>query len=88
MNIRALHKLSYGLYVIGSRKGEQLNGQIANTVFQVTAEPPTVAVSINQNNLTHQFIKQSRVESFRRLPSVRLPLSLLSVTSASSRAGT
>ncbi|HUU08851.1 MAG TPA: flavin reductase family protein [Dehalococcoidales bacterium] len=63
MNTRALHKLSYGLYIIGSRKGKRLNGQIANTVFQVTAEPPTVAVSINQNNLTHQFIKQSRVFS-------------------------
>ena len=63
MNIKALHKLSYGLYVIGSREGERLNGQIANTVFQVTAEPPTVAVSINRNNLTHQFIKQSQVFS-------------------------
>ena len=61
MNVKALHKLSYGLYVIGSRKGDRLNGQIANTVFQITSEPPTVAVSINKNNLTHQFIKESKV---------------------------
>ena len=61
MNLQALHKLGYGLYVVCSRKGDSLNGQIANTVFQVTSEPPTIAVSINKNNLTHEFIKESRV---------------------------
>ncbi len=61
MNLSALYTLSYGLYVIGSRKGERLNGQIANTVFQITSEPPTIAVSINKNNLTHEFIKESKV---------------------------
>ena len=60
MNLGALQKLSYGLYVVTSKKGERLNGQIANTVFQVTSEPPTVAVSINQNNLTWEFIKESK----------------------------
>jgi len=61
MNLKALYKLSYGLYVVTSRKGDRLNGQIANTVFQVTSEPPTIAVSINKNNLTWEFIKESRV---------------------------
>ena len=61
MNLRALHKLSYGLYVVCSRKGGRFNGQIANTVFQVTSEPPTIAVSINKQNLTHEFIKESKV---------------------------
>ena len=61
MNPKALHKLGYGLYVVTSRKGDRLNGQIANTVFQVTSEPPTVAVSINRSNLTWEFIKESRV---------------------------
>ena len=60
MNLQALHKLGYGLYVVSSRKGDRLNGQIANTVFQITSEPPTVAVSINKGNLTHEFIKASR----------------------------
>ena len=61
MNPRALHKLGYGLYVVTSRKGDRLNGQIANTVFQVTSDPPTIAVSINKSNLTWEFIKESRV---------------------------
>jgi flavin reductase (DIM6/NTAB) family NADH-FMN oxidoreductase RutF len=61
MNIKALHKLSYGLYVVTSRKGDRLNGQIANTIFQITSEPPTSAVSINKNNLICEFVKESRV---------------------------
>ena len=61
MNIKALYKLGYGVYVVTSKKNGRINGQIANTVFQVTSEPPIVAVSINKNNLTHDFIKESRV---------------------------
>ncbi len=61
MDIKALHKLGYGIYIVTSKKGDRLNGQIANTVFQVTSEPPTVAISINKNNLTHEYIKASRV---------------------------
>jgi len=57
--LKSLHKLSYGLYVVTSKKGDKLNGQIANTVFQVTSEPPTIAVSINKNNLTWEYIKDS-----------------------------
>ncbi|MBU1056336.1 MAG: rubredoxin [Proteobacteria bacterium] len=60
MNNSALHKLSYGLYVISSERNGKLNGQIANTVFQITSEPATIAVSINKQNLTHDFIKESR----------------------------
>jgi flavin reductase (DIM6/NTAB) family NADH-FMN oxidoreductase RutF/rubredoxin len=61
VNIKALHKIGYGLYVVTSKKDNRFNGQIANTVFQVTSEPPTIAISINRNNLTWQFIKESRV---------------------------
>ena len=63
MDTRALYKLGYGMYVIGSRNNGQLNAQIANTVFQITSEPPTVAVSINKQNLTHEFIQTSKVFS-------------------------
>ncbi len=61
MNLKALYKLGYGLYVVSSRRGDRLNGQIANTVFQITSEPPTIAVSINKSNLTHEFIAESKV---------------------------
>jgi flavin reductase (DIM6/NTAB) family NADH-FMN oxidoreductase RutF len=61
MNTKALYNLSYGLYVVASEKRGKLNAQIANTVFQVTSEPPTVAVCINKQNLTHEFITESKV---------------------------
>ena len=61
MNLSALHKLGYGVYVVCSGKGDKINGQIANTVIQVTSEPPTLAVSINKSNLTHEYIKESGV---------------------------
>lgn len=40
--------------------GAKINGQVANTVFQVTSEPPTVAVALNKENLTHKFVAESR----------------------------
>lgn len=61
MDLEALHKLGYGLYVVTSRKDDKFNGQIANTVFQITSEPPTIAVSINRDNLTWEYITASRV---------------------------
>lgn len=61
MNLKALYKLGYGLYVVCSKKDGKLNCQIANTVFQVSSEPPTVAVAINKQNLTHEFIASSKV---------------------------
>jgi len=63
MELSALHKLGYGMYIIGSYMGDKLNGQVANTVFQITSEPPTVAVSINKSNLTHEYIEASKVFS-------------------------
>jgi flavin reductase (DIM6/NTAB) family NADH-FMN oxidoreductase RutF/rubredoxin len=60
MNKSAFYKLSYGLYVITSGKDGRFNGQIANTVFQVASEPPTIAVSINKQNFTHEHIVESR----------------------------
>jgi flavin reductase (DIM6/NTAB) family NADH-FMN oxidoreductase RutF/rubredoxin len=61
MNLEALHKISYGLYVITSGKSDNFNGQIANTIFQVTSEPATIAASINKQNFTHEFIRESNV---------------------------
>jgi len=60
MGIEAFRKLSYGLYVVSSLKNGEINGQIANALFQVTSSPPTVAVSICKENLTHSYIRASR----------------------------
>src|SRR4030065_1170421 len=61
MNLKALYKLGYGLYVVCSKKGDKLNGQIANTVFQVCSEPPIIAVALNKQNLSNEFVSASKV---------------------------
>jgi len=63
MNVKTLHKVSYGIYIVSSKKDDKINGQIANTVFQITAEPPQMGISINKQNLTHEFIESSGVFS-------------------------
>ena len=61
LDFRAFRDLSYGLYIVTSRDGEKINGQIVNTVIQVTSDPPRVAVIVNKKNLTHEFIMGSKV---------------------------
>jgi len=60
---RALRKISYGMYVVASCNDGRLNGQIINTLVQVTSKPPCVSVCINKENLTHEFIAKSGVFS-------------------------
>ncbi len=50
-----------GLYVVSSVKDSNINAQLANTVFQVTSKPSTIAISISKQNFTHEFIKSSKV---------------------------
>ncbi|MDI6861681.1 MAG: flavin reductase family protein [Caldisericia bacterium] len=61
MDLTALFKINYGLYIISSKFENKLNGQIANAVMQVTSEPPKIAICLNKNNLTHEFIEKSRI---------------------------
>jgi len=61
MEPKTFHQLGYGLYVVSSKKDKTFNGQIATTVFQITSKPPTIAVSINKKNLTHNFILESKL---------------------------
>ena len=63
MTRTALGSLNYGLYIVSSLKDGKFNGQIVNTVFQVSAEPPCVAVCLNKKNLTHEYVKASKIFS-------------------------
>lgn len=60
-NPQCLFNLTYGLYVVTSCADGKGNGQIANTVFQVTAEPARIAVALNKENLTHEYVSRSGV---------------------------
>ena len=59
MDPNIFHALSYGLYIVSTRYGEKKNGYVANTVFQVTAEPAQVAISCNKKNLSSSLIAGS-----------------------------
>lgn len=60
MDLNSLLKISYGLYIISSKKDEKLNGMIATTASQVTAAPPRIIVTISKENLSHEMIMESR----------------------------
>ena len=71
MDKKALFKLSYGLYLISSKKGEgkeiKFNGQIANAVLQVSNDPIQILIALNKNNLTTEYILESEVFSVSTL---------------------
>ena len=76
MDKKTLHKISYGLYIVCSKNNNKYNGQIANALFQVTAEPATIAISINKQNLTHEYLEKSKVFTMSIL-SVEAPLTFI-----------
>jgi len=63
IDLESLFKLSYGMYILSSKKDGSFSGCIVNTVFQLIPEPPMLAVSLNKDCLTHRYISESRVFS-------------------------
>lgn len=61
MNPHAVHKFSYGIYVLTTINETTPSGCIVNTVFQITSNPARIAVSCNRDNFTHDKIVSSRV---------------------------
>ena len=61
LDLESLFRLSYGMCIVSSKKNGRFNGCIVNTVFQIVPEPPMVAVSINRECLTHEYIDDSKV---------------------------
>ena len=61
LDLESLFNLSYGMCIISSKKDDDFSGCIVNTAFQITPEPPMIAVSVNRQNLTHEYITGSSV---------------------------
>lgn len=59
MNIKAVQKLSYGVYVVTTWVDGRPTGCVANSIMQVTSTPATIAVSINHDNYTNECIKKT-----------------------------
>lgn len=56
LDLKAMTKLSYGLFVLSAREGDKDNGCIVNVVNQVTDSPLQIVVTVNKKNLTHDMI--------------------------------
>lgn len=63
MDLNAMQKLSYGLFVLTASVNGRDNGCIINTAGQVTSDPNRLSVAVNKNNYTHDMIKESAVFS-------------------------
>ena len=61
MDMKALFRIGYGLYVVTSHDGKKDNGLIVNTVIQVTSTPERIAVTINKQNYSHDIIKETGI---------------------------
>ncbi|MCI9273038.1 MAG: rubredoxin [Clostridiales bacterium] len=61
MKEEILRTLSYGMYAIGVKGENRPSACIVNTVFQITATPAVIAVSINHDNYSNECIKKSGI---------------------------
>jgi ferric-chelate reductase [NAD(P)H] len=61
MDLNTLFKVTYGMYIVSSKKGDRINAQLSNTVVQISPNPATMLISVSKNNLTHEFIEESGV---------------------------
>jgi flavin reductase (DIM6/NTAB) family NADH-FMN oxidoreductase RutF len=59
----ALEQISYGLYVIGSMNGDEVNGMTANWLTQCSFEPRMVALAVEAESHTMANIRASKVFS-------------------------
>ncbi|MDR2523044.1 MAG: flavin reductase family protein [Synergistaceae bacterium] len=57
---KALFTFSYGLYIVSTTWEGKLNGQTADAVMQLTAEPICLAVCLHKGNYTAELLEKSR----------------------------
>ncbi|MBO5309937.1 MAG: DUF3039 domain-containing protein [Clostridia bacterium] len=60
MNMKALHNITYGLYIL-TAKTEKQSGCVINTLIQLTSSPKQVAIAVNKDNHTAKMIEQTGV---------------------------
>lgn len=56
-----MDRLSYGLFVLTTRRDGADNGCIVNTVAQLTSEPNRIGVTVNKANFTNELIDRTGV---------------------------
>lgn len=64
-----LRLLTYGLYVVTVRRGEESGGFTANWLTQVSFEPPLVALSVENGSHSIGMIRETGIFTVNLLPS-------------------
>ena len=59
MDSKAFEMMSYGLYVISTKQGDEVAACVVNTLMQATVMPAQVLVTINKQNYTEQLLEKS-----------------------------
>jgi len=57
--VETLELMPYGLYIIGSRGSDNINGMMADWVMQVSFEPRLVACSLERNSTTLRNLRET-----------------------------
>ncbi len=65
----ALREITYGLYLIGSRAGDELNVMTANWLTQTSFDPAYVVVAIQEGAHTRKLIDAGKVFNVQNVPS-------------------
>lgn len=55
---RVLWTLPYGLYIVGSRAGDERNGMTTNWVTQVSFDPKLIGIGVEKAAVTHRLITE------------------------------
>lgn len=74
MDFKVLNKLSYGMYVIGTKVDDRNVGCFVNTATQVTSQNPMITVCINKNNYTNEALRKTKYFSVSILSEKTNPL--------------
>lgn len=61
MDAEAFLRMSYGIYMISAGHEGQKSAYIANTAFQVTSDPPRIAISCHKDNNSANIIEKSGI---------------------------
>src|SRR4051794_11434933 len=65
--VETLEVLPYGLYIIGSRGSDNINGMMADWVMQVSFEPRLIACSLERSATTLRNLRETGVFSVNLL---------------------
>ena len=60
MDDKALHKITYGLFLLTASENGKDNGCIINTAIQAASTPTQICIAVNKANKTHDMIVRTR----------------------------